>query len=299
MRHATTGPEVLARLHQAFPIAPVQYYLGTETSEKSDCLIGIEIEIPWRAYFPSLWEKHFGEGRRFRDFTAEQVRRLDGDLVLAEPALIKQLKKTVACGVRRGRDRYWEFALSPADQVGILVDQVAILSANSLCPLGPYSLHATIGKLRPTPRAYLALLFLELVHGTSLRISSGMNREDPSIARGWSRKGRAGICHKKPYELTSGEKTALEFRTLQLPDSLTQLFQLLQQIARLANWLYQEQRGNQVQEWNRLVEFLQELLFENSLAGRNWENPDIEPGLWERYLSLFPSMSQAAKKMWP
>lgn len=292
------GLQVIDRLRQKFPIVPKQTYLGTSDLEKSICPIGIEVEIPWRGYFPLLWKKYFGDGKKFEDFTPQQIRELQSESAVLESELAVQLQKTIECGISRGRDRYWEFSFSPVENVEILAELVAILSANDLCPLGPYSLHVTVGKLRPTGRVYLALLLLELVHSSASRIASGINRENRYSGRAWARKGRAGIHHKTAAYLTFGDSTAIELRTLQLPESVAQLLQLLQRITCFAKWLYQEQQGAKIPEWDCLVEFLQELLRAHSLEVKNWENPATQPILWERYVAAFPSMSATVKKTW-
>jgi len=291
------GLQIIDRLRQSFPIAPQQTYLGTPDREQSICPIGIEVEIPWRGYFPVLWEKYFGDGKKFEDFTPQQTIALQSESAVPESTLIEKLQKTIECGISRGKDRFWEFSFSPVRNVEIVAEQVAILSANGLCPLGPYSLHATVGKLRPTGRAYLALLLLELVHSSAPRIASAINGENSY--RAWARRGLGGINHKTGAYLTFGDTTAIELRTLQLPDSVAQLLQLLRRISCLAKWLYQEQQGVKIPEWACLVEFLQDLLHTHSLQVKNWENPATQPALWERYVAAFPSMSVAAKKTLP
>lgn len=294
----TNGFQIISRLRQKFPIHPVSTALSGPHLEKSTCSVGIEIEIPWRAYFPDLWQKYFGAGKKFEDFTPAEVQALQGESATFESALLANLEKTVECGVPRGKDRFWEFSFLPVETVEILVEQISILQANGLCPFGPYSLHVTIGKLRPTGRAYLALLLLELVYGSTSRIASGINGHNRYRGLSWARKGRGGIYHKTSAYLTGGDTTALELRTLPLPDSPENLLRLLRAITRLAHWLHEEQRGKRSPEWHSLAILLEELLRSHSLEVKKWENPAIEPRVWECYVAAFPSMSSAAKEIW-
>lgn len=290
------GREVIERLRQTFPIVPLETYLGADSLETSGCRIGIEIEIPWRAYFPLLWQKYFGGGKKFEDFTAEEERNLQAESAAGESVLLAQLQKTVVCGIPRGRDRFWEFAFGPVENVAILVEQVAILVANGLCPLGPYSLHVTISNLHPTGRTYLGLLWLELLYSSAERIAAAIDRQRIDIRRAWARKGCAGIRQKSARELTWGDATAVELRTLELPSTLDRLLELLQQTALLANWLHREQGGQRVPAWGRWVSFLQGLLREHSLPVKNWGNPDTDLPVWEHYIAVFPSMRLAVKE---
>lgn len=292
------GLQTTTQLKRMFTLQTSTSFLDRQKPAYDTCSVGLEIEVPWRAYFPHLWAKHFQRGTKdFANFSVAEAAALDHDSKPQELCLNAKLGKTLECGLDKGRDWYWEFIIPPVRDVRILAEQVAVLNANDLCPWGPYSLQPTIGGLRRTRSSYFALLILELLFASPERIAKGINAKVPQWATSWARKGQGGIARKSLLDLKHGDTQAIELRTLCLPASLEEFYDFLTATALLATWLYREQCGAAVPQWDRIVAELAGLLTDFGLDNANWENPHTNPAVWEKYITCFYDMKAAARQL--
>lgn len=82
--------------------------------------VGIEVEVPWKAYFPDLWVEGFPK------IDPDKLAEITAECAIREKSLVPRLMRSQDCGVKRGADRYWEFAFDPVTDVGIACDHVEI-----------------------------------------------------------------------------------------------------------------------------------------------------------------------------
>lgn len=179
--------------------------------------VGIEIEVPWRSYFPGLVQRYGLDARRFQDLQREESAALTVECSELELQLRPRLEATIACGVPRGNDRYWEFAFAPACDVSHTLEQVRLLTAAGLLPRDrKHSLHVTLGGIPRCKAVYFLAMLLESRHVDPQRLVEGADRGlHPS--NNWGRKGLAGVFEKGSVELAGGAQVACELRMLQLP----------------------------------------------------------------------------------
>ena len=289
------GLQTLATLKRTLPNVPTASFLGRPPLANCQCSIGLEIEVPWRVYFPELWAKHFCAGQKeFTDFSITDKIALEEESTPQEACLVATLNKTLDCGLGRGKDWYWEFVIPPVFDIRILAEEVSILHTNKLCPWGPHSLQPTIGGLRRTRTSYFALLALELLFATPERIAKGIHKKIPTWATGWGRKGRGGISRKGSMDLQHGDTQAIELRTLCLPASLEEFYSLLAMVSLLSTWLSQEQHGTRIPQWDWAVLQLEHLLADFGFESGHWENPHTNPDIWQRYIAHFYDMKKSA-----
>ena len=136
--------------------------------------IGMEVEVPWRAYFPRLWEE-FGLSRGFAALSPAEAVALTEACALEEKELLPRLRLSQACGVPRGNDRYWEFAFDPCQDWRLPCAQAELLSAAGLLPRdGEGSLQVTLGGIRAGAGAQALARLLEALSSSPGRIEAGL-----------------------------------------------------------------------------------------------------------------------------
>lgn len=283
--------EVAARLARQFAVTPAYDGLLWQ----GECPIGIEIEVKWRHYFPELWQAYFVD-RKFEELSGTERAALDLACAEQESWLLPRLQATVECGVRRGADRYWEFALAPSADIFNSLEQLHVLRAAGLIPNGEHSLHLTIGGLSATPDAYYLLMLLELLFGSAARIQSGFHTKNPKMSGGWARKGRAGIFIKEGADLQYGYDRAVELRVLSMADS-TDTEQLLKIVSTVSDILLAHQHGRphpKQSTWHALRGELKQALRDAGLPDENWNKPNLNPDVWQAFIGRFGALQAAA-----
>lgn len=247
--------------------------------------IGIEIEVPWRAYFPDLWV----EG--FPNVDSETLARITAECSEREKVLLPKLMKTTECGIKAGADKYWEFAFDPVMDVSILCNQVAILMDKQLIPSGPHSLHVTFGGIALTGRAHYIAMVMESMACSSQRILSGFYQSNSFMSTGWARKGYAATFEKTgTHDLMHGYTVGVEIRLLTLPNNEHTLFNLLNVGQQLAVMVLQEQQGNTSTTWNDIVGQCRQILAEHNLPDTNWGKPHMNPTIWRSFAEQYDSI---------
>lgn len=247
--------------------------------------IGIEIEVPWKAYFPDLWKPGFP------NLCDAEMWLIWQECTEHERILLPRLQKTVECGVPKGADRYWEFAFDPVTDPSIVCNQYSILQANGLLPKGRHSLHITLGGLRVTRDTVFLALLLECMASSRERIMTGFH--DEVISKGWARKGFAGVFEKEgDHDIQHGYQYAAEIRILHVPDTVEDLYRLLYKAQKYAFAVQQTQAGKSVMWWNKLVFRLGAILEYHKLPNRNWRKPHLEPEVWNSFADQYDSISR-------
>lgn len=282
--------QTIDNLLQAFPGKP---YLIPRTGDRI-VPIGIEVEVPWRAYFPDLWV----EG--FPDVGAETLARITAECTEREKILLPKLMKTVECGVKSGADKYWEFAFDPVLDVSILCNQVSILQYNDLIPKGHHSLHITFGGIRLTRSAHYIAMVLEAVACNQARVLQGFTKDGAST--GWARKGYAGMFEKSgEYDLMHGYEVGTEIRLLYLPEGDIELFALLNVAQKLACLVYDEQQyGSTPRVLQYMINECGTILGEHGLPNTNWKKPHMNRDIWTKFAADLPSIQyEIAQRILP
>jgi hypothetical protein len=187
--------------------------------------IGVEIEVRFSSYFPGLFKQFGLDEHSYESLSAYDKSRLTLLTNEAEQPLQKNLKRTVLCGVPKGKDRYWEFANRPTYHPYTLSEEVFLLKRANLIPYNQkHSLHITVGGLPFGTDAGILLMILEMLGYTSKeRLLSGIN---PDKAISWGRKGRGGM-RRRTTDLEFGYTEAVELRTLEMPKDHARFEELL------------------------------------------------------------------------
>lgn len=267
---------VLRRLQDRFGLQPLPV---TPMPCADGVLVGLEVEVPWSAYFPTLWSKYFLNGAlSYADMDAFKRAALSTECSVLEAALLPRLEAAVGCGIKRGRDRYWEFVLPPVSDACLSGQMIEFLTEAGLLPRGIFSLHATISGIATRRDAFLMLLLLELLFGRKERVVQG--------CRGlgaWARKGDGGIV-TKINNLLYDSPLAYELRTLELPPSREERTVLLSAIARATRCFSSAPCAENIRQQ------VKELIESNGLPFKPWGSPRSSPEIWERYLENFDSL---------
>ena len=253
--------------------------------------IGIEIEVKFSSFFPSLWLKYGLDTRTFGSLSPQEAESFTRDCTLLEAELLPKLKATIDAGVPRGNDRYWEFALDPAHDVGLLVSQVDLLTRAGVLPRDrTHSLQLTLGNLKATPDVYYLALLLELQTIDRERIAYGLDQAEKTIHTGWARKGRSGVLEKGAADLKHGSVVACELRPLQLPVDQADFSQLMADASWGANAIAAKQgiaRSpdlERLESWNEFVSDARRALIDHGLPDRNWSaHSTIDRSAWLRF----------------
>lgn len=249
--------------------------------------IGIEIEVPWRAYFPDLWVDGFP------NVDKGTLARITAECAEREKVLLPKLMKTVECGVKSGADKYWEFAFDPVLDTSILCNQVAILKCNDLIPKGNHSLHITFGGIRLTRSAHYIAMVLEALACDQARILQGFSKVD-QMSTGWARKGYAGMFEKSgEHDLMHGYSVGTEVRLLFLPDYVYGLRALLECAHKLACMVYDEQlHGRPCRSLKYIIAQCRQILAEHDLPDTNWKKPHMNRDIWVKFSNDLPSIQR-------
>lgn len=249
--------------------------------------IGIEIEVPWRTYFPDLWIDGFP------NIESNALQRITEICTQREQALLPMLQKTVECGVRRGIDRYWEFAFPPTTNVAITTNQIMILAEANLLPWGKHSLHVTLGNIKSSKQTNYLLSLMEAYCSSAERIQQGFG--DHILSKRWARKGRGGVFQKEgEYDLMYGYTVASELRTLQLPDTVEEMFNILDTIQIIAELINDNQSKNVIHyPWINIMKSMSIIFQDHGLPDSNWLLPHQHPEIWNKYIDNFASIRQA------
>lgn len=201
-------------------------------------MIGLEIESPFSFYFPELISKHFPNGKLYADFDMDDINQFNIDLTKQEPDVLDKLHTaSVKYGLKRGKDRYWEFVLPPSDNLQYHNNTISSLVNDNLLPVDiELSIHFTISNIN-RDEAFATLLPLELKYTTANRIKSGF--VERQCNRTWNRKGNCGIKKKLAHELEF-DKEAYELRMLKVPmnkmsDVLVDLDNILKDSNKVSN----------------------------------------------------------------
>jgi hypothetical protein len=251
-------------------------------------LVGIEIEVPWKAYFPKLHREFLGEGRTYTDLSWFQKRALTSACRKEEETLLPRLRQTEVCGIVRGKDPYWEFVLPAVGQLGITYQLLEALVCADVLPWGPYSLHLTVSGPLSQARAFVILFLLEALYVRPVRIQSSL------VGRGtWSRKGKGGIFRKERHKLQHGSPSAYELRSLELPETLSECRTLFRDFARLAHLLCDMDSPGA----RHCVREVRELLASHDLPFSEWGNVKEEQRLWEKYWKSLPTLKKEARRI--
>jgi hypothetical protein len=261
---------VLARLQDRFclptmPLLPMPAAAGV--------LVGFEVEVPWSAYFPDLWRKYFLDGRRkYEEMERGEQEALSAECSLCEATLLPRLEATQACGIKRGRDRYWEFVLPPVYELSLAAQILETLGAAMLMPYGAFSLHATISGISSRRDALLMLLLIELLFGRKERITQGCQG-----LGGWARKGDGGVV-VKIYDLLYDAQLAYELRSLELPAGRSERKALVRAIAKATHCFSPEARADEART-------------------KAWGSPRSSPDIWQTYLERYESLRANAQEI--
>lgn len=298
------GLQTCQRLGQAFNMKT----LGSDFVP-SPCKysLGLEIEVPWSSYFPSLWESHGLKDRRIGELSPAELMRLTQECTAQEFRLLPQLHKTIECGIPRGNDRYWEFAFKPVHDERLVVEQVRLLSAAGALPRDKsHSLQITIGgevKVEVAALYRLAMM-LEVLFVDPERINNGIGQTRKTIHTGWARKGMAGLHLKSSDELQGGCESAYEIRTLQLPQ-LDDDFSSMMKIVRWGLDGISEKRLSpdsfKAARWLQATDFCKKLLLEQGLSDKNWfksadeQRHEIRYSEWNSFSKALPEMKKTMR----
>lgn len=259
--------------------------------------MGIEIEVPWSSFFPGLWSEFGLAGRKVASLSAAELAELSRRCAVAEQDLLPKLHSTVACGVPRGNDRYWEFSLPPAHDAGLIAEQVRLMSAAGVLPRDkPHSLHVTLGDLPRCPDIYYLCTLLEVEFVDPLRIKAGIEQTRQTIHTGWARKGLAGVFQKGPDELQGGAAMAAEIRMLQLPvrdDDFLRLMRMVQWCSSAIADRLRGHRSDAASAWVAAMEAVKRSLLEEGFPLVNWSRGGQKYEVWERFVESMPRLRSA------
>lgn len=266
--------------------------LGIESAETvavpGTVPIGLEIEVKFSSYFPDLWNEFDLEKRGFGGLSKAESDSFSEKCTELEKDLLPKLRSTILAGVPRGNDRYWEFALDPAHDVSLLVEQVELLSEGGVLPRDRrHSLQITVGDLRATPDVYYLAMLLELQTIDAERIAYGIEQTSKTIYTGWARKGRSGVFEKDALDLKNGSTVACELRPLQLPLNRADFQRLMLDVSWAANAIAAKQGvrplvdSEGLDRWNAFVGQAKQALHDHGLPDRNWGGGQaIDRGSW-------------------
>ena len=274
-------------LAQSFKLAEPD--LGAQSSGRVS--MGLEIEVPWSSYFPQLWDKYDLANRKVYSLPKNELNQLGLECAEIEKTLLPRLQQSVECGVPRGNDRYWEFALRPACQAHLLVQQVELLTQAGLLPRDKkHSLQVTIGGIAPCKSLYKLAMLLEVEFVDADRIRSGIDQMGSTIHTGWGRKGRAGVHLKSANELQGGAQVASELRMLQLPQNERDFASLMATVEFGANAIMDLREGLSTEaavQWQKFESATTQILFDHGLPDANWFSSGPGGGVdrqaWDRF----------------
>lgn len=291
------GLSVCERLSKAFEIESRAGEIDVMPCRYS---LGMEIEVPWSSYFPDLWVKYGLQDRRIGALSPLELVGLTKDCSEQEKTLLPQLSKTVAAGIPRGNDRYWEFAFNPVHDEQILTEQVRLLTHAGMLPRDRrHSLQITVGGIKSSAALYRLAMVMEIMFVEPQRIVSGIEQTLSTIHTGWARKGMAGIHLKKGDELQGGCEEACEIRPLQLPQTDKEVAKMME----ILRWGLDSIAAVQLHadsaaglQGRAFQAMCSDLLKSHGLPDRNWArsvdglNLEIQHSTWTRFAQAMPAM---------
>lgn len=270
---------------------------------------GIEIEVPFSSYFPSLWAQYRLNERHMGDLSPQERQALSTACTLLENELCPRLFKTTECGIPRGADRYWEFAPRPVGDTRILAEQVRLLTAAGTLPRDkPHSLHVTLGGLPRLESLYYLTMAAEVLFVDPRRIARGieqvaMRASRQELLAGWGKKGSSGLYAKPASELEGGVQ-GVEIRVLQLPREDADFSQLMALIQWGANAIHACRYGGDApgkDAWPVLEDFCKGELARYGLPAANWFTSGSTGGLdweaWQKFAEAMPSIGASISKV--
>lgn len=264
--------------------------------------MGAEVEIPWSGYFPELWDR-FGLAAGIGSLDPGRLGELGAACSAIEEGLLPRLRQTVACGVPRGNDRYWEFAFDPVATPGLLWGQMDLISRAGLMPNdGRRSLQLTIEGLRQGADAQALARVLESLASDGPRLARGIAQTAKIVHTGWARKGSGGVLEKGAGDLKRGAAVACEFRTLMLPADARGLRRLLAVASAGAAAILAAQAGEDSERtrgWGATRRRCEEVLRDAGAERLDWERgsrPDAVA--WAAYAESFDSVALAVRQAW-
>lgn len=260
--------------------------------------IGLEIEAPHSACFPAVWSRWGLGSRRVADLKPSELAAFGAELAAAEAPLRELLDISVQCGVPRGNDRFWEFALDPVLDLGLAWEQTELLSAAGLLPRQrPLSLQATLGGLAADDDCRFLARMVEILHVDPARIAAGAAATRAVIFTGWGRKGVSGVLEKNAGELLGRAPRAVELRTPQLPSSSSEWTLLAQLLSAGADAIADRQAGLPTERahWFGLARrATEQALASAGLPASDWWRPpgggSIDHGAWSLYAQALPRL---------
>lgn len=296
-----------ARLREAFGLGEVQapdLWGGGQGGPFAFApSMGIEVEVPWRLYFPQLWSE-FGMSRGFSALGPDEARALAAACAELEEQLLPRLRMSAACGVPRGNDRYWEFALDPCTDWRLPCAQLELLRAAGLLPAEPgLSLQITIGGARAGSGAQAMARLLEALCSSPARLASGLEAAARGkIHSGWARKGSGGVLEKQAQELKLGALRACEFRTLAMPGGESELRGLLSRASAAGAALSASQAGADselAKAWGRFESGCGRAMAGLGIPSLEWERGSpIPTAAWGRYIESFGEARARVLSAW-
>lgn len=294
--------DVLENLIGAFELGHPDFH-GThrlrhyeEKAMKANAVtIGCEVEVRFSSYFPELYEKYL-KGTSYDKLSNKQKLNFGAEVSEAERDLIDQLAKSYACGVPKGQDRYYEFANKPVYHPYTLTVELGLLRDVGLIPKGfKHPLHITIGGLGHSQDVGYMLMTLELLGYTSPARIWDVAVSDKAVA--WARKGRAGMRERSAAELSLGTTKAIELRTLELPDSQTEIEKLFGLTHRMATIITGKGTDQDVLRLARVWEELAEIGHVHDIdVYSNWGRPYDNPQIWIDFANKLPNIDTTVLK---
>ncbi len=246
--------------------------------------IGAEIEVKFRYMFPEIFERYFKD-RKWFEYDENDKEMISNEIKLAETYILPTLEKTIAAGIPRGFDKYWEFAFNPVNNLTLLAYQVEILQASTLIPRGEHSLHISFGNVELNQDFYHILMILQLLYCNKDRMKSGLS-DDQQSSKTWAKKGRAGIYRKNQYDLIDSEK-GFEFRTLTINQE-TNIYQLFTTL----HFLLENPA-----ETKNIKESVIKKMKSVGLPDKNWENPHQRKEIWKTYFDNFDDLKNHTQQL--
>lgn len=264
--------------------------------------MGLELEVPWSFYYPELWER-FGLARGFSALSETERFELNEACSIQEVEVRSKLELSTKCGVPRGNDRYWEFAVDPCSDWRLPCAQIELLAAAGLLPLkGSGSLQITLGGLRQGREVQALARLLEALCGSAERIRGGIRAASKGpIHSGWARKGSGGVLEKRADELKLGAASACEIRALSVPNGVERLRDLLRVASVAGAAVAKAQEGKvdeEVRAWMAFQEGCESLLKEEGVEALDQPAESLPVEAWLRYAERFESIRFKTIEAW-
>lgn len=285
LRKRELAAEILHKEHDALPT------------------IGCEVEISWASLYPELIAKYFSDLDPAKTFTtlnqmADALPDEKKKKFLEEKAAIgtqdqPKYAETVAMGIPRGNDGYWEFAHSPAYAWQTVSEEINILMEQGLIPVGyPNAMHITLGGIAIEGGGpHMILAGLELLSVPSERIRRA---SESSAPYSWARRAShniGGVRHRPAHKLGLDQSCGVEFRTLSTScpkghrESLraAQLLGAILQCRRNQDTLDHSTLADIASLWQPYKTAITSLFDRRGLPNGTWDAPHANKALWQTW----------------